>query len=980
MIHGGVQVGTEIWDDSGAPHTLEHLVFMGSEKFPYKGVLDVLGNRMIGNGTNAWTSTNCTNFTSCTASEEGFLKLLPVYLDHIFFPTITKSAFCTEVYHMNGKGEDSGTVLSEMQAKQHDSSTLIQLETQKSLYNEDNANRSETGGMVDALRELKKKTVERFHNGAYVPQNVTISVVGSAISPLKLLTVLSNTIEPSLAAHALDQGEHGPPHYKRPFLETKTAKNPPTIDEDEIRIVKYPSKDESVGVVTINWIGPRATDETTKAALTLLGIYLMDSVVSPLKKLFVEIKEPLCTDISLSTGAEDPQILTIQLDSVPYAKLDDIGDLVQDALVDIAGKPFDMERMKNQINLQMLSLLEIVEGGARTYIITGVQNDALFGAEDGSELEGAFKDMSRCKTLMAWSSSDWQKLLTDYFITPNSLTIIAKPSAKLVDKVAAKEKLRIAQNVAKLGPAGLAELDAKAAAAAVENAKPIPTELIESYEVPSVATSIRWIEIETARTYPRDNGSRRGDSKLQDKIDDDRPNGFSLDLHFSQIKSEFITITIYLFPSANLSTTLRSLLPLYATTFFTLPVVRANGQKLSYQDVVKALNVDTVDHEFNSGPLLESLFVKIKVEKSKYAIGIAWLKDLIFGSIFDEKCLNIGISQELQDLPSEKMSGHTIASAGLTAMLFSENSITQAFNLLLCAKNLPKLAKSLRSNPKDIIRKLEQLRDGLTDPKAMKIKIVGDILSLDRPVSIFKSEFEPTLPFSASKRIAVVRDGDILTPVVEKPSTKLVVYKVPSIDSTYGKFMGRGPKWDSQDLPAFILACQVLNATEGHLWNAVRGKGLAYGATLGYSYETGILTYNLFKSPDVFEAWLATKDLFENDLLSGKTKITELQIEAAKSMYAFDTASKEAMKVSAASVITYNELLLDRPKDFHRELLARTENVSRSQVIAVIRNYLHPLVKPTTSIGSISAGPSKAEELVKKFSSAGFQVNLIPFE
>lgn len=42
--------------------------------------------------------------------------------------------------------------------------------------------------------------------------------------------------------------------------------------------------------------------------------------------------------------------------------------------------------------------------------------DALFGAEDGSELEGAFKDMSRCKTLMAWSSSDWQKLLTELVV------------------------------------------------------------------------------------------------------------------------------------------------------------------------------------------------------------------------------------------------------------------------------------------------------------------------------------------------------------------------------------------------------------------------------------------------------------------------------------------------------------------------------------------------------------------------------------
>lgn len=38
-----------------SPHTLEHLVFLGSEDYPYKGVLDSLANRALARGTNAWT-------------------------------------------------------------------------------------------------------------------------------------------------------------------------------------------------------------------------------------------------------------------------------------------------------------------------------------------------------------------------------------------------------------------------------------------------------------------------------------------------------------------------------------------------------------------------------------------------------------------------------------------------------------------------------------------------------------------------------------------------------------------------------------------------------------------------------------------------------------------------------------------------------------------------------------------------------------
>lgn len=50
-MQGYFSVITEIFDDSGRPHTLEHLVFMGSEQYPYKGILDSIANRSFANGS-----------------------------------------------------------------------------------------------------------------------------------------------------------------------------------------------------------------------------------------------------------------------------------------------------------------------------------------------------------------------------------------------------------------------------------------------------------------------------------------------------------------------------------------------------------------------------------------------------------------------------------------------------------------------------------------------------------------------------------------------------------------------------------------------------------------------------------------------------------------------------------------------------------------------------------------------------------------
>ena len=102
-------------DDDGLPHTLEHLIFLGSEDYPYKEVLDLLANRALADRTNAWTDTDHTCYTVYTAGPSGFLSILPVYLDHILYPNLREEDYLTEVHHINGEGQDAGVVYSEMQ-------------------------------------------------------------------------------------------------------------------------------------------------------------------------------------------------------------------------------------------------------------------------------------------------------------------------------------------------------------------------------------------------------------------------------------------------------------------------------------------------------------------------------------------------------------------------------------------------------------------------------------------------------------------------------------------------------------------------------------------------------------------------------------------------------------------------------------------------------------------------------------------------
>lgn len=80
---------------------------MGSQKYPFKGLLDNLSTRAYSH-TNAYTGIDRTVYELEAAGWESFVQILPIYLDHLISPTLTDEGFYTEVHHINGKGHDAG--------------------------------------------------------------------------------------------------------------------------------------------------------------------------------------------------------------------------------------------------------------------------------------------------------------------------------------------------------------------------------------------------------------------------------------------------------------------------------------------------------------------------------------------------------------------------------------------------------------------------------------------------------------------------------------------------------------------------------------------------------------------------------------------------------------------------------------------------------------------------------------------------------
>lgn len=258
-VNGYFVLATEIHDDSGAPHTLEHLCFMGSRNYRYKGFLDKLATRVY-SSTNAWTATDHTAYTLDTAGWEGFARILPVYLEHVIAPTLTDEGCYTEVHHIDGTGNDAGVVYSEMQGVQNNAAELIDLAARRLTYPEGVGFRYETGGMMEQLRVLTAERIRQFHREMYQPKNLCLVITGEVdqTNMLNILDKFEDTI--------LDVIPSPDAPFKRPWVDSKQT---PPLEKSVVQKIEFPEEDESFGEIEIRFQGPDCNDPVQCMFLSL---------------------------------------------------------------------------------------------------------------------------------------------------------------------------------------------------------------------------------------------------------------------------------------------------------------------------------------------------------------------------------------------------------------------------------------------------------------------------------------------------------------------------------------------------------------------------------------------------------------------------------------------------------------------------------------------------------------------------------------
>ncbi|TKA52656.1 hypothetical protein B0A53_04109 [Rhodotorula sp. CCFEE 5036] len=279
----------------------------------------------------------------------------------------------------------------------------------------------------------------------------------------------------------------------------------------------------------------------------------------------------------------------------------------------------------------------------------------------------------------------------------------------------------------------------------------------------------------------------------------------------------------------------------------------------------------------------------------------------------------------------------------------------------------------LKTNPKGLIEDLKQQRRLVTGQSAMRFSVRGSVNSLLHPVGAWVEHFPGRGPLKPKDLAKLTHVADKMTPCGKKPSGQGILYTIPSTQSTFMCAQARGVEYDHADCAALQVAAACLSATNSFLWNACRGPGLCYGASIDidvHMVQMGLLIWN---SPDVFAAWNAARQCIES-LASCKTTIKETDLVAAKSNLIFGHADALSTAAAAAHAAFISQVIRGRPANYDRVAMQKLQSVTISDVLSAIRKYIVPLFAANTSIVGISTSPAKEADVYRNFTKQGYRL------
>lgn len=975
LVQGYFALATECPTDSGVPHTLEHLIFMGSRKFPFKGLLDTAGNLCM-SSTNAWTATDQTVYTLTSAGWLGFKKLLPVYLDHVLNPTLTDEACCTEVYHVDPESlEDKGVVFSEMEGIESQSWFVTMLEKQKQMFPEGSGYRSETGGLTKNLRELTNKEIRQFHKEMYSPDNLCLIVCGNV--PEHELLQIMEEFDAALPECT------GP--RKRPFVDSVDFQIPARLSQAVETEVEFPELDESQGEIVMSWIGEAYTSHLNDLAVSVLLDYFTDTALAPFNKQLVEIDNPYANAADYWTDDFMRTIVNLTFHGVPTDRLEETRDKVFEIL---AHHKVDLRRMKQVVENGKWDYVIKCEKNGSTILSQACITDFLYGDDDCQILKDSLRNLADFDALLQWNQAQWQDLLENLFLANKPVVVLGRPSAEMYARLEREQAERIQKRKRDLGDAGRRDLQEKLESAQKHNNQPIPESTLAEFVVENPAQSVEFITTKGITTIGHEFNDMQ--DELTRRVLESRPDDFPLFIHLDHFPSQFVELHVLVNSTTVKDTTL---LPFYHIfcELFSMPMETAEGKLVPYEDVVSQLKSETVDSQITlglRGEFPDLIDFRIQCRAKNYPEAVKWVKHCLFDMVFDEKRVTVLLEKFLNSIVELKREGDLMMHSLINRHFFSERTAKKSTDELFVEELLGDVLDDIENGKYEekVLPRLNTMREQLrSNFRKFHILVFGDVEKLGNvyePWTELVGRLEGVAPGAEVVVPPVPRLAESLSLLGKNPRDVAYVITTPASESSYMTALTSMPldlDYHHPDFAPITLAAEYLQCVEGPFWKGIRGSGLAYGANMAKMTESNALGFSVYRGADIVKCYQKAKAIV-NDYASGTTKFDPQLVKGAISSIINGIASSENGYLASALMKYIDDFCKKRGPNFNKVFLSKLGKVTTEDLERVMAKYFVDIFDSENGVVFISCHPGKLDAVKEFLEKEGYAIALEELE
>lgn len=283
---------TPALDDRGTSHIVEHSVLCGSRRFPLKDPFVQLLKGSMSTYLNAWTFPDKTVYPGASTVEKDFFNLMKVYGDAVFFPRLLREIFDQEAHRYELDAEQGlrivGVVYNEMRGVYSSPEAAVGRWAHRTLFPDTTYGR-DSGGDPQAMPRLTYEDFVEYHRRFYHPSNARVFVHGP-IPTDRLLAFLQEELLAGFDRRDCDSSVGAPERWTAPRLVEKTF---------PVRASDPTGRRTSV---VLNWRLPEATDGRALVAFEVIEELLLGNAGSPLRKALVESK--LGEDLSPASGLD----------------------------------------------------------------------------------------------------------------------------------------------------------------------------------------------------------------------------------------------------------------------------------------------------------------------------------------------------------------------------------------------------------------------------------------------------------------------------------------------------------------------------------------------------------------------------------------------------------------------------------------------------------------------------------------------------